>query len=252
MPQDDLFDVNALPMDDDSFRQEEISHNTGDWDQFAGNAHLISGQSSYNELLYTTPIPKNIPKHWAERAVKFAGENPTPDTGRVTDDEETNHSRVVDASAGNPPEVSGAKISSPNKRKNANPLPSLQHSTQRVCPAEGCSWKTPPHGGQWQACYNHVAHRHGESVPTDGWERDGRFLCKDCGRHYDKNKEKSHPKHCKGHNLHVRSPTPPRPTTCPRNAADVPPENLLPTLSSVWALPISTCKDVPHSCGRAF
>ena len=201
MPPDDSFDANALPMDDDSFRQEQMSHKPGDWDQFAGNAHLISGQSTYNELLYTTPIPENVPKHWTERAYKIAAEEPTPDTGRMTADEETNHSLVVANNVGITSEASSAHIFSPTKatkRKNTDSAPTTYHNAntqqkdvERQCPAEGCTWKTPPHSGKWQAFYHHVAHRHGKNIPNEWWEGEGRFLCRECGRHYAKNKLKS-------------------------------------------------------------
>ena len=236
-------------MEDDSFAQEEKSHNAGDWDQFAGNAHLISGRSTYNELLYTTPIPENVPEYWTRRAIMIDGEKPTPDTGKVTDNEETNHSLVIRTNMTQPqanPDTNASPATKTPKRKTPNSTP--QYTIQRECPAAGCTWKTPPHGGQWQAFYNHVAHRHGKNISTDWWEKEGRFLCKDCIRHYDKSKQISHLKHCKGRNQPVRSLTPPMPTSFSEKINEEHPADPLPLLSSVYSLPLSTCKDVPHCC----
>ena len=83
-------------MEEDSFLQEEAAHQPGSWDQFAGNAHLIKQPTSYNELLYTTPIPKNIPEDWCQKATLISTDQQTPDTGHRNDgDEETTHARVL-------------------------------------------------------------------------------------------------------------------------------------------------------------
>ena len=76
--------------------EEESTHKTGSWDQFEGNAHLINQPSTYNELLYTTPIPTNIPEDWCKKADSISHGKSTPDTGREDgSDEEMNHSRVL-------------------------------------------------------------------------------------------------------------------------------------------------------------
>ena len=83
-------------MEEDSFLQEEAAHQPGSWDQFAGNAQLIKQPTSYNELLYTTPIPENIPEDWCQKATLISTDQQTPDTGHRNDgDEETTHARVL-------------------------------------------------------------------------------------------------------------------------------------------------------------
>ena len=74
---------------------EERAHSLGSWDQFQGNKHLIRAVSTYDEQLYTTPIPANISKEWLERARHISQEKETPDTGHVeAEDEEMQHCGV--------------------------------------------------------------------------------------------------------------------------------------------------------------
>ena len=163
----------------------------------------------------------------------------------------------------------------PNTPRNvvATPRKALSQSdTFRKCPIEGCTWKTGPHGGQWQSYYNHVAHRHGDEAPDSWWTGEGRFRCRKCEKHYDLSKEDAHIKNCKfrASSTHTqRNPTPSDDTSV--SSADVPLEKNeisdaqadqittdetyimnsdtpLPSLFSICALPIITCKDIPNSC----
>ena len=153
----------------------------------------------------------------------------------------------------------------------------------RECPAEGCTWKTEPHGGQWRAFYNHVHHRHGDNVSDTWWNGEGRFRCKNCNKHYALNKQDSHAKKCPFRSssmpaqpLHpsnsdtlsqkttpVRSTPPTGITTSPQtviisgdpslNANEQSHSTMdidvsLPALSSVCASPIITSKHIPNCC----
>ena len=60
----------------------------------------------------------------------------------------------------------------------ATPPISEEDPPQRECPADGCTWKTQAHGGQWQYYYHHLAYRHGEAISSVWWEKEGRFLCR--------------------------------------------------------------------------
>ena len=349
------------PMDDDSFLHEEATHKTGSWDQFAGNAHLIKQPSTYNELLYTTPIPANIPHDWCKNAALISHEKPTPDTGREDgSDEESNHSRVLigpdhntqspqsekdsvarkfsrrrvttippcakghirgiikttktrekttpirgeasdlrahdkdpcdrgdspamelDPSAGTavheqtPPyfplsqqqgtfpanrceedvdsaEVSQKQLEHGPTSSQDTPLP-CNRVDARECPAQGCSWRSSPHGGSWQAFYNHVACRHGSSIPAEWWEGEGRFVCSSCGRNYDKSKRSSHSHSCQA----TKASSLPEPHAETLSEEDSPTlvdgttQLELPSLSNICSLPLSTCKDVPHRCRQLW
>ena len=59
--------------DEDDVLEKEKSHRAGSWDQFKANEHLVRGKSTYDELLYTTSIPKNLTRdqrEYAERAAR--------------------------------------------------------------------------------------------------------------------------------------------------------------------------------------
>ena len=78
-----------------------------------------------------------------------------------------------------------------NGLSTANVTTDTQQTKERNCPVETCTWKTGPHGGQWRAFYNHVAHKHWEEVSDSWWTGEGRFLCVKCCRHYDIGKQES-------------------------------------------------------------
>ena len=55
------------------------------------------------------------------------------------------------------------KLTQTPKTTRGNTL--IDNEKTRECPFKGCTWKAVSHGGQWQAFYNHVAHRHRDEVP---------------------------------------------------------------------------------------
>ena len=152
------------------------------------------------------------------------------------------------------------------------------HENTRKCPFEGCTWKTGPHGGQWQAFHNHVANRHGDEVPDEWWKDEGRFRCHDCNKHYDQGKRETHDKICMfRHSSPQSRPSPSTSSADPvlspnvdsnalpaLNSPSTPShqsvvsENVkvsdtpLPSLSSISALLINTCKDIPNSCRQEW
>ena len=145
-------------------------------------------------------------------------------------------------------ENAGVSLAEPNS------LSQGKSAALRECPAQGCSWRSPSHGGSWQAFYNHVACRHGNSIPNEWWYREGRFLCTSCGRHYDNHKRSSHRHSCKG--TKTVALLSPELLTPPNEVSTAPtPENTnfeLPPLPSVCSLQLSTCKDVPYRCRQIW
>ena len=155
---------------------------------------------------------------------------------------------------------------------------SIENVNVRKCHFQGCAWKTLSHGGQWQAFYNHIAHRHGDQVPDTWWIEEGRFLCKECNKHYDLGKRDTHTKSCTSRRSLPQIPqtTPPSSNIIPAanphlndtpqpdlRAASAPADQStesqsaqvdlpLPSLSSVSALPINTCKDIPDRCRQEW
>ena len=157
------------------------------------------------------------------------------------------------------------------------PSKDTQYGT-RKCPVESCPWETGSQGNQWQAFYHHVARRHGEEVSEAWWAGERRFRCSGCYRHYSIRKQEYHKKHCKFHsqssqcpNIHladakdstvsssnittnhelIQSPThleQEHAQPNERTARDTPTVEDLPTLSSICALPINTCKNIPNTC----
>ena len=69
------------------FEREANEHELGSWNQFEANKHLVEGVSTYDESLYTTPLPPVPSSELSERAEKIARdikdsvEGETPDTG---------------------------------------------------------------------------------------------------------------------------------------------------------------------------
>ena len=69
------------------FQHEVSAHKLGSWDQFEANKDLVEGVSTFEESLYTTPLPPDPSSELLERADKIAcdiknsTEGETPDTG---------------------------------------------------------------------------------------------------------------------------------------------------------------------------
>ena len=106
----------------------------------------------------------------------------------------------------------------------------------------------------WQAFYNHVACRHGSSIPTEWWEGEGRFVCSSCGRNYDKTKRLSHSHSCQATKA-SSLPEPHAETLSEEDSAtlvDGTTQLELPSLSTMCSLPLSTCKDIPHRCRQLW
>ena len=76
-----------------NFTEQANRHEIGSWDQFEANKKLIQDASTYDDLMYTTPIPQHIPLNWQkkmEHKAQSIEKNPTSDHGRHnTKDEET-------------------------------------------------------------------------------------------------------------------------------------------------------------------
>ena len=76
-----------------NFTEQANRHEIGSWDQFEANKKLIQDASTYDDLMYTTPIPQHIPLNWQkkmEHKAQSIEKNPTSDHGRhSTKDEET-------------------------------------------------------------------------------------------------------------------------------------------------------------------
>ena len=332
-------------------KEAEKSHLLGSWNQFAGNRHLISAPSTYDESLYTTEIPRNIPAEWLRLAEKKSDDRETPDTGHhLAENEEIQHCAVQrkgttanlaasistlksgpainaalkDAISRQQRNADGIKgvsktdnrsprrpletrrqhqqtikdstlgeqtptrsqpahqIQSPPKhssgtkpmtsetgcsesqsdgrredfgnryapRNGSDKPPPLPQSApkHRICPAEGCAWRTIAHGGSWQAYYNHVAYHHSTGVPAAWWAAEGKFLCETCGKHYTLNRKTTHPKTCIGQSSQAAQMS----VDIFSQHSIVTETAELPTLASVCTLAKSTCKDVPHRCRQLW
>ena len=277
--------------EDDLFAQEEKTHTPGSWDQFEGNQHLIAATSTYDESLYTTPIPENITPAWQDKMEtalqSLHREKQTPDTGMILSaDEERNHSSVSRDCAPNT-SGKGQEVTSqtperyePHSMATARLLPrksplSSQKSTpkifergvskdsktrqparrdtmrRRTCPVEVCNWSTASHGGKWQAYYHHVASQHSDTVPSEWWEKEGRFLCPSCGKHYDHNKKASHEEKCQDSLGSYTSSLTCEPETEEASISQIYKDSL-PSLDCVCSYAINTCKDVPFRCRQQW
>ena len=115
-PEDTPFDPGIMDSNQ-NFVHEEKSHELGSWDQFKGNEHLIRSASTYDESLYTTAIPQNIPHDWMRRAHALEKDIETPDMGHVHDrtEEEIHCSVQRDIDKSNNVDFEGADSISHNQ-----------------------------------------------------------------------------------------------------------------------------------------
>ena len=114
-----------------TFEEEASSHTLGSWDQFAANKSLAKGPSTYDELIYTTALPNDIPQDWEKRtdeilrSMKTATQDSTPDLGHANElsserTEEEIHCSVRRDDEPSPFHFEGTHSNSPSQLQTSN------------------------------------------------------------------------------------------------------------------------------------